>query len=71
MPRKYDTTPVDILITEAFSPPEVAVIIDRLIFNYLFSVLRDTEAGFCPGDLIEEFNLLLELRDRSRECELN
>jgi len=67
----YDTTPVQNLLNDAFSPADVSVIIDRLIFNYLFSLLRDPEIGIGSKDLIEEFNLLLELRDRTRECELN
>ena len=66
--NRYDTTPVDNLLNDAFTPGEASAILDRVIFSYLFAMLRDKDSEIAREEVTEELSLLLELRDRMREC---
>lgn len=65
---RYNSTPFDSLINEAFSPMEVERIIDRVITGYMFSLLKDRESVIARDEVIEEMCLLVEIRARAREC---
>ena len=71
MPYKFDTTPVHNLLNNAFTPMEASDILDRIILGYMFALLRDSASEIAREAVLEELNLLVELRDRTRECVIN
>ncbi len=68
MGRKYNLEPVEWLLNEEFYPDAVSKILDRVMIGYVRLILSDEKGTIVRDEVVEEFNLLVELRDRTGEC---
>ena len=64
----YNLKPIEDLLTDQYSPDQVAKLLDRVITNYLMALLACECTEIPKKRTQEEFYLLTELRDKTREC---
>lgn len=71
MTKNINIAPMYELLTDSFDADYVSVILDRIIFNYTFAVLSDEGGLIDKRELLDDLNLLLQLRNSTRLCTLN
>lgn len=60
--------PMEELLTDRYSPDHAARIIDRMIISYILAVLAEKRSEIARADVSEEIWLMVEIRDRIRQC---